>query len=169
MAARGIAPNGAGVRPHALKRAALVAALALLGGCAGLGSLGDTATKRGETSYGAYLAGRHAASINDQRRAAEFYNAALRGEPNDPMILDRAFMASLAAGDVDRAVRLAERFTAIEPGQRMARLTLALADIKSGDFAGAREQIAASAPGPFTALVGTLTSAWRRPASATRH
>ncbi|WP_339832039.1 tetratricopeptide repeat protein [uncultured Parvibaculum sp.] len=160
MAATAIAPNGERRRAHALKRVALAAALALLGGCAGLGAFGEPATKRGETSYGAYLAGRHAASVNDPQRAAEFYDVALRSEPDDPLILDRAFMASLAAGDMDRAVGLAGRLTAIESGQRMARLTLALADMKSGDFAGAREQIAASAPGPFTALVGTLTSAW---------
>ena len=143
-----------------LRRVALAAALAALGGCAGLGSFADLGAKRGETPYGAYLAGRHAASINDQQKAAEFYDAALRGEPDDPLVLDRAFMAALAAGDIDRAVRLAERLVEGEPGQRMARLTLALADIKTGDYAAAREQIAASAPGPFTALVGTLTSAW---------
>ncbi|MDO8838713.1 MAG: tetratricopeptide repeat protein [Parvibaculum sp.] len=160
MAVTAIAPNGETILPSALKRVALIAALALLGGCASLGSFANTGAKRGETPYGAYLAGRYAASVNDPRKAAEYYDAALRGEPNDALVLDRAFMAALSAGDVDRAVRLAERLTAIEPGQRMARLTLALADMKSGDFAGAREEIAASAPGPFTALVGTLTSAW---------
>ncbi|MEX2249096.1 MAG: tetratricopeptide repeat protein [Parvibaculum sp.] len=160
MAATSTAPTGAIFLPHALKRVALVAVLVLLGGCAGLGTFGGLGAKRGETPYGAYLAGRHAASVNDPQKAAAFYDAALRGEPNDPLILDRAFMAALTAGDIDRAVGLAERLVAIEPGQRMARLTLALAEMKSGDFAGAREQISASAPGPFTALVGTLTSAW---------
>ncbi len=160
MAVTASAPNGETILPSALKRVALIAALMLLGGCASLGSFANTGAKRGETPYGAYLAGRHAASINDPRKAAEYYDAALRGEPNDALVLDRAFMAALSAGDIDRAVRLAERLTAIETGQRMARLTLALADMKSGDFAGAREEIAASAPGPFTALVGTLTTAW---------
>ncbi|MBX3492945.1 MAG: tetratricopeptide repeat protein [Parvibaculum sp.] len=156
----GRAPKTGRYFRQGLKRAAMAAALAALGGCAGLGSLADLGAKRGETPYGAYLAGRHAASINDQRKAAEFYDAALRGQPDDPLVLDRAFMASLAAGDIDRAVRLAERLVENEPGQRMARLTLALSDIKKGNYAAARDEIAASAPGPFTALVGTLTSAW---------
>lgn len=164
MAATGNAPKGDVFLSHALKPLALVATLAVfggLGGCSSLGGFGDFgSTTRSETTYGAYLAGRHAVSINDPKKAAEFYDVALKGDPNDPLVLDRAFMAALTAGDVDRAARLAERLVAVEPGQRMARLTLALADIKSGRFAAAREQIAASAPGPFTALVGTLTSAW---------
>ena len=47
-----------------LRRVALAAALAALGGCAGLGSFADLGAKRGETPYGAYLAGRLAAKMS---------------------------------------------------------------------------------------------------------
>ncbi|WP_168713172.1 tetratricopeptide repeat protein [Parvibaculum lavamentivorans] len=132
-----------------------------LSGCAGTGGFsGGLFSKEAESPYGAYLAGRHAASVNDNREAATFYDRALRDEPNDPIILERAFMASVTAGDMERAVPLARRLVAIEPGQRMARLTLSLADVKNGKYASAREEIALAEPGPFTALVGVLASAW---------
>lgn len=145
-----------------LIRAAVVAmSLASLAGCAGTGGFsGVFPESRNESAYGAYLAGRHAASLNDSGKAAVFYDQALRDEPKDPLILDRAFMAALTAGDMKRAIPLAERLVEIENGQRMARLTLSLADLKNGDYAGAREQMATATPGPFTALVGVLTVAW---------
>ena len=144
-----------------MTRAVAVAAmLATLGGCAGTDGFPGFSKGRGETPYGAYLAGRHAASVNDSGKAADFYDRALADEPDDPVILERAFMAALTAGEMNRAVPLARRLTEIEPGERMARLTLALAAVKSGDYDDARAEMDAASPGPFTALVGTLTLAW---------
>ncbi|HAC58132.1 tetratricopeptide repeat protein [Parvibaculum sp.] len=144
------------------KKLAVLAILApALAGCAGTGfSSGLFSGGEPETPFGAYLAGRHAASVNDNLKAADYYDKALAGEPDDPVILDRAFMSALVGGDMDRAIRLAKKLVAHDAGERMPRLTLALADLKRGDYAGAREEIAAAAPGPFTALVGTLTDAW---------
>lgn len=149
-----------------LRRGAFLAAIltvlgASLSGCAGTnGFSGGLFSTEAESPYGAYLAGRHAASVNDNGEAATFYDVALKDQPNDPIILERAFMAAVTAGDMKRAVPLAKRLVAIEPGQRMARLTLSLADVKNGNYAAARDEIAEAAPGPFTALVGVLASAW---------
>ncbi|PKP78131.1 MAG: hypothetical protein CVT81_05725 [Alphaproteobacteria bacterium HGW-Alphaproteobacteria-3] len=144
---------------RAARAAAMLALLApLLGGCAG--SNGIFSRGEADTPYGAYLAGRHAASVNDNLRASDFYSKALADEPSDPVILDRAFMSALVGGDMDRAIPLARRLVALNSGERMPRVTLALVGVKSGDYAQAREEIAAAAPGPFTALVGTLTVAW---------
>ncbi|HCX69211.1 tetratricopeptide repeat protein [Parvibaculum sp.] len=148
---------------RAARTAALLTVFApVLAGCAGTGSFTDGLFSRGEaaTPYGAYLAGRYAASVNENLKAADFYDRALADEPDDPVILDRAFMSALVGGDMDRAIRLAKKLVALEPGERMPRVTLALADLKHGNYAEARGQIAAATPGPFTALVGTLTDAW---------
>lgn len=139
---------------------ALAAMLAVLGGCAGTNGFPGFSKGRGETPYGAYLAGRYAASVNDSSKAADYYDKALADEPDDPVILERAFMAALTAGEMNRAIPLARRLTEIESGERMARLTLALAAVKRGDYEEARAEMDAASPGPFTALVGTLTLAW---------
>ena len=58
--------------------------------------------------FGAYLAGRHAVAERDAVAAAEFYRAALRSDPKNKDILDRAFLAFLAGGQVDEAAGLAQ-------------------------------------------------------------
>ena len=45
----------------------------------------------------------------DAAAAAAYYRAALRSDPNNTELLERAFLSVLADGDVDEAVRLAER------------------------------------------------------------
>lgn len=144
-----------------MARAAAVAVLvAALGGCAGSDGFPGFSKERAESPFGAYLAGRHAVTVNDSSKAAIFYERALSDQPDDPVILERAFMAALTAGDMARAVPLARRLAVIDPDERMARLTLALAALRDGRFGDASSEMDAAAPGPFTALVGTLTHAW---------
>lgn len=144
-----------------MARAMAVAALvAGLGGCAGTDGFSVFSKEKAESPFGAYLAGRHAVTVNDSSKAAIFYERALSDQPDDPVILERAFMAALTAGDMGRGVPLARRLAAIDPDERMARLTLALAALRDGRFGDASSEMDAAAPGPFTALVGTLTHAW---------
>ena len=58
---------------------------------------------------GTYLAARHASTLRDVNAAATYYRAALRGDPRNSELLSRAFIALLANGEVDDAVKLAER------------------------------------------------------------
>lgn len=139
---------------------ALAALLAVLGGCAGTDNFSVFSTGRAETPYGAYLAGRHAFAVNDSSKAALYYERALSDEPGDPVILERAFMAAATAGDMSRAIPLAKRLVVIEPGERMARLVLSLAAVRDGRYGDATVEMSAADPGPFTALVGTLTLGW---------
>lgn len=134
--------------------------VAVLGGCAGTDGFSVFSKEKAESPFGAYLAARHATNVNDSGKAALFYERALSDQPDDPAILERAFMAALTAGDMTRAVPLARRLAVIDPDERMARLTLALAALRDGRFGDASAEMDAAAPGPFTALVGTLTHAW---------
>ena len=49
------------------------------------------------------------ASSATPRSAAAFYRSALRTDPKNNELLDRAFISSLADGDIDEAVKLADR------------------------------------------------------------
>ncbi|MFN4353210.1 tetratricopeptide repeat protein [Parvibaculum sp.] len=139
---------------------AMAGLVAVLGGCAGTDGFSVFSKEKAESPFGAYLAARHATNVNDSGKAALFYERALSDQPDDPAILERAFMAALTAGDMTRAVPLARRLAVIDPDERMARLTLALAALRDGRFGDASAEMDAAAPGPFTALVGTLTHAW---------
>src|SRR5690606_6795620 len=61
------------------------------------------------TVAGSYLAARHASLQRDAAAAAAFYRSALRGDPKNVELIDRAFISALAEGDIDNAVALAER------------------------------------------------------------
>src|SRR5689334_16907821 len=74
------------------------------------------------TMSGSYLAARHASVERDAASAAEFYRSALRADPKNNELLDRAFISSVADGDVDEAVKLAERILANDKSNRVARL-----------------------------------------------
>src|SRR5271165_7573320 len=59
------------------------------------------------TTSGSYLAARHAGVERDAASAAAFYRSALRSDPKNNELLDRAFISSVADGDVDEGVKLA--------------------------------------------------------------
>lgn len=137
--------------------ASLLSALSLLGGCASMGSMG---VGESEPVYGTYLAARHAASMHETEKAADLYASSLRRNPDDPVVLERGFMLYASTGDLNRAAPLARELIKSKPDHRLARLVLGLVDIKRGNYADAKDQFSKSEPGPFTVLIGSLTSAW---------
>jgi tetratricopeptide (TPR) repeat protein len=112
------------------------------------------------TTSGSYLAARHASVERDASSAAAFYRSALRTDPKNNELLDRAFISSLADGDIDEAVKLADRILAQDKNNRVARLVIGVRDLKQKKYASAQVNINQSIRGPITDLVATLLSAW---------
>ncbi len=112
------------------------------------------------SASGSYLAARHAGGQRDAAAAASYYRAALRGDPRNSELLGRTFLAVLANGEVDEAVRLAERVLQIDKTDRIARLVLGVRAIKHKQYPLARRELAQSIRGPITDLAATLLSAW---------
>jgi tetratricopeptide (TPR) repeat protein len=112
------------------------------------------------TMSGSYLAARHASVERDASSAATFYRSALRTDPKNNELLDRAFISSLADGDIDEAVKLADRILLIDKSNRVARLVVGVRDLKLKKYASAQANINQSIRGPITDLVATLLSGW---------
>ncbi|MBB5046706.1 tetratricopeptide (TPR) repeat protein [Rhodopseudomonas rhenobacensis] len=112
------------------------------------------------TTAGSYLAARHASVQRDANAAATFYRSALRSDPKNNELLDRAFISSLADGDIDEAVKLADRILSIDKTNRVARLVVGVRDLKQKKYAAAQQNINQSVRGPITDLVATLISGW---------
>ncbi|WP_375412485.1 tetratricopeptide repeat protein [uncultured Bradyrhizobium sp.] len=115
---------------------------------------------KGLTTSGSYLAARHASVERDASSAAAFYRSALRTDPKNNELLDRAFISSLAEGDIDEAVKLADRILIIDKNNRVARLVVGVRDLKQKKYAAAQININQSVRGPITDLVATLLSGW---------
>ena len=112
------------------------------------------------TMSGSWLAARHASVERDASSAAAFYRSALRTDPKNNELLDRAFISSLADGDIDEAVKLADRILTIDKSNRVARLVVGVRDLKQKKYAAAQININQSIRGPITDLVATLLSGW---------
>jgi len=111
-------------------------------------------------AYGSYLAGRLAASQHDMADAANLFRQSLAHDPDNPDLVSRALLYTAGAGNVDEAATLAEKVVSTAPDDRVARMALAVRAIKHHDFSGARDQLAKSGKGPFTALTLSLLDAW---------
>ena len=118
-----------------------------------------TLAARSSTS-GSYLAARHAGGQRDAAAAAAYYRAALRGDPRNSELLERTFLAVLANGEMDEAIKLAERVLLGDKNDRVARLVLGVRAIKQKQYPVARKELGQSVRGPITDLAATLLSAW---------
>ncbi len=109
---------------------------------------------------GSYLAARHAGMQRDAGAASAYYRAALKADPKNGELLERAFLSILVDGEVDEAVKLAERLVQVDRAHRMARLTLGVRSLKQKQFQPARQHLAQSVRGPIADLTAVLLTAW---------
>ncbi len=114
------------------------------------------------STSGNYLAARHASTQRDAAAAAAYYRAALRADPKNSELLDRAFVSVLANGDIDEAGRLAERVLAVNKTDRVARLVAGVRALKQKQYAAASTHIAQSVRGPVTDLTAAMLIAWSK-------
>jgi len=114
----------------------------------------------GITASGSYLAARHAGLERDALAAAAYYRAALKQDPKNGELLDRAFLSLLVGGNIDEAVKFAERVAKADSTDRVARLVLGVNDIKRKQYAPAYRDLTKSVRGPITDLTATLLIAW---------
>ena len=112
------------------------------------------------SASGSYLAARHAGGQRDAAAAATYYRAALRSDPRNSELLGRTFLAVLANGEVEEAVKFAERVLQVDKTDRIARLVLGVRAIKQKQYPTARRELSQSIRGPITDLAATLLSAW---------
>jgi tetratricopeptide (TPR) repeat protein len=114
----------------------------------------------GLTVSGSYLAARHAGRERDAAVEAAYYRAALRRDPKNGELLDRAFLSLVVGGDIDEAVKLAERVAQSDKTDRVSRLVIGVNEIKRKQYPAARKDLGQSVRGPITDLTATLLSAW---------
>ena len=112
------------------------------------------------TPSGNYLAARQANLERDADAASVYYRAALRTDQRNPELLELAFYSVLADGDIDEAVRLADRLIQLDRNNRNAHLVLGVKALKTKNYKEARQQFGQATRGPVTDLTATLLTAW---------
>ena len=114
----------------------------------------------GESQAGNYLAALVAGATRDTVAASTFYREALRADPNNKELMERAFVAVLSNGDMPDAIRLAERLVKRDPGNGLAQLTLGVREIKRKQYVAARAHLARGGSGRARDVTATLLTAW---------
>ena len=115
----------------------------LAGGAAASAAVSEADTESekleiGDSEPGNYLSALIASADRDTLAAEVYYREALRADPRNPDLLERAFAAALSNGDEPSASTLAERLLTRDPSNSLARLSIAVRDIEQGQFAAAR-------------------------------
>ncbi len=114
----------------------------------------------GESPSGNYLAALVAGEEHDTVAAATFFREALRFDPRNPNLIERAFVAAVSNGNMQDAFGLAERQLAHDPNNNLARLALGIKAIKAKRFAAARAYFAKAGSGQQRDITATLLTAW---------
>jgi tetratricopeptide (TPR) repeat protein len=109
---------------------------------------------------GSYLAARQANLDRDPDAAATYYRAALKSDQRNPELLEQTFYSELAFGEINEAVRLAERLVQLDHNNRNAHLVLGVRSLKQKQWKDARTHFSLAMHGPVNDLMGTLLSAW---------
>jgi tetratricopeptide (TPR) repeat protein len=109
---------------------------------------------------GSYLAGRFAGKQRDMDAAGQYFQQALRDDPNNAVLIERVFVFDLSEGKIASAEDYAERVLSFNSQHRMARFVLGLRDVRIKRFVRAREHFKKAAYTPIGELTAALLTAW---------
>lgn len=119
----------------------------------------DRSFEVGGSQSGNYLAAIVAGSARDTLAASTFFNEALRADPKNRDLIERAFVASLANGSMDAAIALAKQVVARDRSNGLARLTMGVDHLKNGRYAAARADFSGSGDRSHD-ITSALLTAW---------
>jgi len=113
-----------------------------------------------ESLEGNFLSAYIAGSARDTAAATTFFREAIKADPRNQELLERAFVAFLADGSMPEAFRAAERLVARDDANGLAQFALGVRAIKAKQFANARASLAKGGRGRQADLTATLLTAW---------
>ncbi len=117
------------------------------------------ATPRLATASHDYLLGRFAAADNRPGDAARYFGAALKADPNDPVLERRAFDAALTAGDERLATSLARDLDVAGQGDAATALVRLADALRRKDYKGA-DAVRGLPDTGYAAVVAPVVGAW---------
>src|SRR4051794_9360305 len=113
-----------------------------------------------ESLEGNYLSAYIAGAARDTTAATAFYREAVKADPRNQELMERAFVAFLADGAMPKAFRTAERLVAAEPANGLAQFALGVRSLKARQFQAARTSLTKGGRGRQADLTATLLTAW---------
>lgn len=109
---------------------------------------------------GNYLAAIVAGASRDLGAASVYLREAVREDPGNNDLLERAFVAFLADGSMPDAFRAADRLIQLDPSNGLAQLVIGIRAIKQKSYQTARNHLQRGGRGRAADITATLLSAW---------
>ena len=107
-----------------------------------------------------YLAALSAGAQRDTAAAAAYFREALRYDPRNSELMERAFVAALANGNMNDAFVLADRLVKRDARNGLAHLVLGIKAMSQKKFAQARASFGNGGGGRQRDVTATLLGAW---------
>jgi tetratricopeptide (TPR) repeat protein len=139
---------------------ALVLSVALAGPVLAANPDPNTAIEPAESLEGNFLSAYIAGASRDTAAAVTFFREAIKEDPRNAELLERAFVAFLADGATADAFRLAERIVARDPSNSLAQFTMGVRALRAKQYATARTALQKGGRGRAADLTATLLTAW---------
>ncbi|HZH51425.1 MAG TPA: tetratricopeptide repeat protein [Microvirga sp.] len=109
---------------------------------------------------GNFLAAYVAGVARDTEAAALFYREAIQEDPRNQELLERAFVAFLASGNMPEAFRAAERLASRDSSNNLAQFALSVRSMKEQKYAEVRKRLQTATGNRRADLTATLLAAW---------
>jgi tetratricopeptide (TPR) repeat protein len=114
----------------------------------------------GGDSFGSYLAGQQALRDLSTTDAARLLGDASNAEEDNPAVVQQAFLAFLADGDIEHAGVVAKHMLELKPDNGLAKLVLAATDLKDRRYKAVEKELADLTSNDFSGITGTILKAW---------
>jgi tetratricopeptide (TPR) repeat protein len=113
-----------------------------------------------ESLEGNFLSAYIAGAARDTAAATTFFREAIKADPRNQELLERAFVAFLADGAMQEAFRAAERLVGRDESNGLAQFALGVRALKAKQYVAARASLARGGRGRQADLTATLLTAW---------
>ncbi|WP_162913316.1 tetratricopeptide repeat protein [Rhodospirillaceae bacterium SYSU D60014] len=144
----------------------MLAGLLLLPACAASGGAttetgaATAALPMGTSTFGQYLAGRHAQNERDLDSAADFMALVLADDPQNLELLQNTYLLMASEGRMAEAAELARRLEARNADISTAGLSVVLAEVSAGNLEAAKVQLAEMPSDGLSKFITPILQAW---------
>jgi tetratricopeptide (TPR) repeat protein len=143
-----------------LSRTVLSVALLAASSCIATAQSSTIALRDQSSISGSFLAGSHALKDLDTHNAAEYLVVAAEANWDDPTLVERAFLALAADGQIERAADMAKHLLQIRPESELAFLTLGTVALKERRYASVLSMLEEVGSDTFIGITASVLRAW---------
>jgi tetratricopeptide (TPR) repeat protein len=109
---------------------------------------------------GSYMAGQQALDDLRTDEAARYFGQAAQADWENPLLVERSFIAYAADGQIGQAATMARHLLELEPDNELAELLVAAEALKERRYAAAERQLSTVSQDTFTGITAGILRAW---------